>query len=136
MRAEAFALIGVLALITHFGAYVKGRMDVAAEHALEAADATIQAGDANEQTDAAARTAGGELADTQAHLIKEAGDGRREIESFNQAPLPGTVGRDAVVDPRLARLVLCRIERMRAGAEPGAADRECAADRSGAERQG
>jgi hypothetical protein len=128
MRSETFALIGVLALVTHAGAYFKGRIDVALEHERAGAAATIAAGAANQQTDQATLNAGAHASRVAVNVTREAAHGRRDIENFRQAPQPGRVGPDALVDPRLARLVLCRVERLRASPDLERADRECASD--------
>lgn len=114
--------VGALAA-THSAAYFVGRSHQAAQEALSDARDERAANTANARTQDAVSEAGGRHATNAIRLGREAANARLELETFDGAPAPGTVGSDARIDPGVGRPLLCRIERLRSVSDgPACAD--------------
>lgn len=101
-------------------AWLGGRNAAETERRIEDADFAADVAASGKLVSDAAAAAAADQSGLELRLRTEAADGRREIERYAAPPAEGSVGAGAVVDPGLGRAVLCRIERVRGTAAPGA----------------
>lgn len=99
------------------GAYLTGRAHEGAERDRAALENTVGAVRVNLESWAAANAESAVLQAENQRLDGELDNARARIRNFNAPPPPGRVGRTALVDPALARIHICALQRMRREAE-------------------
>lgn len=112
--------VGVAGMIYGAG----GERERLANEAAQAA-ANASATEVNAATGGAVAEATDNLAAENLRLTREAASARRALDAYSRSnpPPAGTVGKDARIDPALARIAVCRIERLRRSPPSAGCDR-------------
>lgn len=117
------ALVSLISLAVGFVSFVYGagaereRLENEAAQAAANASAT----EVNTATGGAVAEATDNLAAENLRLTREAASARRALDAYSRSTPPpvGTVGADARIDPAIARIGVCSVERLR-GSPPSA----------------
>lgn len=128
LSARTWVVIGLIvgAAFLVGAIWSNGRDFQAAKEAREDTADIIAAGEANTKTANAVADAADRMSQIAPALLQEAHNARRQFESFDAAPAPGTVGPEARLDPAFSRLLLDCVARVRdlgaaaAGCDPAA----------------
>lgn len=108
------AIAALIAAAAYLAGMVAGGAGARADMRVAQAEANAKAAAAGYALGQRMAALASEQAGAALRTQQEAANARRDLERHRAPPPPGFVGGDARIDPALARIAVCRIERLRA----------------------